>query len=975
MTTMDESLYSRQLLVLGKDAMELMQQSRVLISGLNGAGLELAKCIILGGVKGVTLHDTNNLSFNDFSGNYYASEENIGKNRLDSVSQLLELNPYVAISKTTEDLTEDLVKKHQVFVVSGYMMSEQQKFNNIARKNNVKFVAINTFGVTGQIFCDFGDEFVVKDNNGEEPSTGIITNSLFGENTVISTAEPHNLSSSDVIQVSNNVLTKQYNVRKVIDRTKFSINESFEFGKGNLANVNFVQVKQRTTVKFSSMDASIDNPSFVITNMADFDRPQLLHNIYRALNNYFEKNNRLPKTWNDDDCKEMVALLQNYTKEYNAEVAAKLIKTLDSQLCAIHAIIGSIAAQEVMKACSGKFNPITQWLYFDDINVIPDNMPSDTVDNTRYMSQISLFGKEFQDNLAKQKVFIVGAGAIGCEHIKNFSMSGIGNMVITDMDTIEKSNLNRQFLFRNYDIGQPKSTTAAKAAMKINPLVNVVAHQNKVGVETTNIYDEKFFTGLTCVANALDNVDARVFVDGLCVLHKKPLLESGTLGAKGNVQTIIPHMTQSYASTRDPPEQSVPICTLKHFPYNIEHCIQYGRDFFEGLFTKTPQNAIDYFNNPETIKKMTPTEVHSLGTEIKKLLSNAPLTYDDCIKYGFNTWHELFRDEVVHLTNKFPANHKTEEGADFWSGAKKFPTALEFDVENADHVSFVESYANLWADVFGINHMNDLYVINTIKTLQVPESKVSTKNISVTDDEEKQRQLRDIEITVDNINEILPPRMPDHVKCINTISFEKDDDTNFHINFITAVSNLRATNYRIPTADRQKTKGIAGKIIPAIATTTSLVSGLVTLELFKVMQKKSNIESFRDTFLNLAQPFFGITEPFPAQKQVIKLPNETNFEFTLWDSFSYTDMPVGKFIEEFQEKYNLEIGTLTCGQTILLSPFVNPKRKMERLGKTFKSLYKDIVGEECPTNPMEITILIDTDDDTEIDLPICKIYS
>ena len=63
-------------------------------------------------------------------------------------------------------------------------------------------------------------------------------------------------------------------------------------------------------------------------------------------------------------------------------------------------------------------------------------------------------------------------------------------------------------------------------------------------------------------------------MDQRCIYYQRSLLESGTLGTKGNVQVVVPNVTESYGSSRDPPEKSIPICTLKNFPNAIEHTIQ-----------------------------------------------------------------------------------------------------------------------------------------------------------------------------------------------------------------------------------------------------------------------------------------------------------------------------------------------------------------------------------------------------------------
>lgn len=158
---------------------------------------------------------------------------------------------------------------------------------------------------------------------------------------------------------------------------------------------------------------------------------------------------------------------------------------------------------------------------------------------------------------------------------------------MTDMDQIEKSNLSRQFLFRNTDINRPKSTTAIRAVTDMNAHFQGTAYEQKVALETEHLFNDDFYESLDMVCTALDNVDARLYVDSKCLFYQKPMLESGTLGAKGHTQIVSPGQTEHYGARRDPAEKSIPICTLKHFPNQIEHTLQWARDWFEEVCYNT----------------------------------------------------------------------------------------------------------------------------------------------------------------------------------------------------------------------------------------------------------------------------------------------------------------------------------------------------------------------------------------------------
>jgi ubiquitin-activating enzyme E1 len=107
------------------------------------------------------------------------------------------------------------------------------------------------------------------------------------------------------------------------------------------------------------------------------------------------------------------------------------------------------------------------------------------------------------------------------------------------MDRIEVSNLSRQFLFRQNDVGHPKSVRGAMVVNKWNSQINIEALEKKVGDDSEDFFNDHFWESLNVCWNALDNVQARQYTDARCLFYSKPLLESGTLGTKVGVNLFL----------------------------------------------------------------------------------------------------------------------------------------------------------------------------------------------------------------------------------------------------------------------------------------------------------------------------------------------------------------------------------------------------------------------------------------------------
>ncbi|KAJ4934953.1 hypothetical protein JOQ06_007733 [Pogonophryne albipinna] len=1000
----DEGLYSRQLYVLGHAAMKRMQNSNVLVSGMRGLGVEIAKNVILAGVRSVTVHDQGVAEWRDLASQFYLREADLGKNRAEvSRLRLAELNNYVPVTAFTETLTEDFMTDFQVVVLTNSNIEEQQQLGEFCHTKGIKLVIADTRGLFGQLFCDFGDEMLVLDTNGEQPLSSMISMITKDNQAVVTCLDEtrHGFESGDYVTFTEVQGMTELNgcspvEIKVLGPYTFSICDTtgfMDYIRGGIVS----QVKMPKKIAFKSISSSMAEPEFVLTDFAKFDRPGQLHVGFQAIHAFQKKHNHLPAPWNKADGEEFLTL----AKEVNAaqtgsakveQLDEALIKKLSfvaaGDLAPLNAFIGGLAAQEVMKACTGKFMPLMQWLYFDALECLAEQEGGAELTeeecaprNCRYDGQIAVFGTKLQEMLGKQRYFLVGAGAIGCELLKNFAMIGLacgkGEVIVTDMDTIEKSNLNRQFLFRPSDVTKMKSDTAAAAVKQMNPSIRITGHQNRVGPDTERVYDDDFFESLDGVTNALDNVDARMYMDRRCVYYRKPLLESGTLGTKGNVQVVIPFLTESYSSSQDPPEKSIPICTLKNFPNAIEHTLQWARDEFEGLFKQPAENSIQYLSDPKfmerTLKLPGAQPVEVLEAVYKSLVTDCPHSWADCVAWARNHWQCQYSNNIRQLLHNFPPEQLTSSGAPFWSGPKRCPHGLDFSTSNELHLDYVVAAANLFAQSYGLKGSADR--AGVIKILQdvkvIPFTPRSGVKIHVSDQELQNSNSSVDDSRLDDLKVQLPsPEASTFKLC--AVDFEKDDDTNFHMDFIVASSNLRAENYDIPPADRHKSKLIAGKIIPAIATTTAAVVGLVCLELIKIIQGHKKLESFKNGFMNLALPFFAFSEPIAA-------PSHKYYEidWTLWDRFEVTGLPpngeemtLRQFLDYFKTEHKLEITMLSQGVSMLYSFFMPAAKLKERLDLPMTEIVTKVskkkLGKHVKALVFELCCNDQTDEDVEV---------
>ncbi len=318
----------------------------------------------------------------------------------------------------------------------------------------------------------------------------------------------------------------------------------------------------------------------------------------------------------------------------------------------------------------------------------------------------------------------------------------------------------------------------------------------------------------------------------------------------------------SYSDVPDAPEQGIAACTMKQFPYMPEHCIEWARAMlFDTKFIEYPT----LFNTLLKDRAAFVSRIRSADDmlvvlqELKSLIK-AEKTFASCINLAIDQFYAQFNFKIHAMITNFPRDYKTpmlnDKGekigeTDFWVGEHRFPEVCQFNSKDSLHVDFVFAMANLFAFAFGIPGMS---IAERDKFDQVlTQTRVTTPTYVKPPSAKSAEEVAQIEGLIQELEQC------DLSGCseLKVADFEKDDDANFHIDFITASSNLRAWNYHISQTSRFQCLITAGRIIPALCTTTAMIAGLTQLEFYKVVKGMPASTSFAA----LSTHFFEFSRP------------------------------------------------------------------------------------------------------------------
>ena len=446
-----------------------------------------------------------------------------------------------------------------------------------------------------------------------------------------------------------------------------------------------------------------------------------------------------------------------------------------------------------------------------DVDAAARTAPVAPID--RYTPIRRLYGSDVFDRIHSSRLLVVGAGGIGCELLKSLVLTGFLRLTVIDLDTIDVSNLNRQFLFRRNHVGSAKALVARDAALAFNPDADITAHQGNI--KDAQYSNPRYFQQFDLVLNALDNIDARRHVNRLCLTAHVPLLDSGTQATSGQVIPTLPSLTECYECQPIAQPKQFAVCTIRSTPDKPVHCVAWAKYALEAIFGPEDEGNV----------------MSDLRSEIR---------WEEAAGLSAEERGEAFGRRLVELL--FERNiRKQLENKETWL-TRTPPTPISVAALLPPH-----------ADANGSGS----------KT--VPYSRSRDQEVLSTEDT--------LRMLFSSLAALFASHSSSDGGLLGALRFDKDDDCVMDV--VSCLANLRMTNFHIATLSRFAVKGIAGNIVHAIATTNAIAAGVIVMEAVKLLSERRPTSPADLSHLTSRQVYISPYRPHLLQPQSLEPPRRS----------------------------------------------------------------------------------------------------
>ena len=985
----DFQLYSRQLVCDGITSFKKLMNSKILIFGMRGLGVEVSKNIILKGPEKVTIFDPKIATIRDMNSNFYLDEKYINIKRRDEavLEKLQLLNENVSVDFINKNKIEeifDIIHNYNIIIITELIQKAITiKIDRICRENNIYFIYGAVCGLTCFLFNDFGDEHIIIEESDAELRKFKIRNiDKNGKNGIVEVFFPDTetyLFDGSFVKFGDIHGMKELNYEneKFFRKIRCVENSKNSFYIGDISNFSdyesggiIEEVNIPISINHQSFEKRLEEPidltkkkemkEFTLTNRCQIfnvdsklKRPEieLIFLSFKAIFEFLDEEKRLPKLNCSEDAKIIVNKTKNLfdgikkennlrfkeLKEFDENIPFNISLYSSCEIPCVTSFLGGVIAQEIIKT-TGKYIPINQWQIFSFLEYLPKESlrnKDKNISYNRYTEQTAIFGEKINNELQNQKILLAGAGAVGCEMLKNLALLGIGSnkdipyITIVDFDKVELSNLNRQFLFLKNSIGKYKVIAAADSVENMNKEIKILPIPEKFCKEKEKIFNNKFFQEKDIILISLDTNNGKEYLDTKSLMFNKPMILGAILGPQAKSELYIPFETASYSdlslkNTGHHTENVTPSCTIRYFPRRIEDCIDWARNYFNDLFIE-PIIKLKKLIKEKSFYESLKSEDEGkkiILTLVKFLILINKNSMESILENSLKIFLENYTLWEKKILKLYPLDKKNDDGTDFWDSNKIKPSKIEFNINDNLCIMFSINYTKILCGILEIEFQSDEL---HSKLKNISEKQILDKYIYEIENDEEIYEKENGQILLNKFDELYRnlmenEKLKNKIKNYKIIDFEKDNDESGHIDFILAISNLKANVYKLPNNDKIKTFKYVGKITPSTITSTSTIVGYNMLQLIGLIinkiEKKSIIHNY---IIDLSTNSFTLTSKYDIiyrkkddfdyilNKKILPVPAE----FCAWDKFEIEGpKTIRQIIEYFKVNYEVDIDNI-----------------------------------------------------------------